>query len=206
MTEPDPGKPRLLVVAGPNGSGKTTVTEQVLKHRWFDGCEYINPDNIAEQQYGGWNSAEAVLQAANHAQALRERCLAEGRDMAFETVFSADDKVQFIERALAAGYFVRVFFVSTCHPSLNAARITYRVMNGGHDVSIAKIIARYRRSIVNCTLIARRVDRLYVYDNSVDGAEARLMFRARYGELAKVYAGPIERWADSIHTALRAPA
>lgn len=202
MTET--GRPRLLVVAGPNGSGKTTVTEQVLAHRWFNGCEYINPDLIAQQRYGDWNAPEAVVQAANLAQELRERCLAERRDLAFETVFSADDKVEFIGRAIDAGYFVRVFFVSTQHPSINAARITYRVMAGGHDVSIRKIVERYYRSVANCTLVASRVDRLYVYDNSVELAQARLMFRARRGELAKVYAGagPVERWADSIYAAL----
>jgi len=39
-------KPKLLIVAGPNGSGKTSVTNRILKHEWIEGCEYINPDNI----------------------------------------------------------------------------------------------------------------------------------------------------------------
>ena len=60
-------------------------------------------------------------------------------------MFSADDKVDFIGRAIDAGYFVRLFFVSTRHPSINAARITYRVMAGGHDVSIRKIVERWNQ-------------------------------------------------------------
>ena len=36
-------RPRLLVVAGPNGGGKTTVTERGLAHEWFGGCEYTRP-------------------------------------------------------------------------------------------------------------------------------------------------------------------
>jgi len=40
-------KPKLLIVAGPNGSGKTSVTHKILKHEWIEGCEYINPDDIA---------------------------------------------------------------------------------------------------------------------------------------------------------------
>ncbi|MEO7327629.1 MAG: hypothetical protein ABI193_03555 [Minicystis sp.] len=32
-------RPRLLIVAGPNGSGKTTVTEQGLAHTWFHGYD-----------------------------------------------------------------------------------------------------------------------------------------------------------------------
>lgn len=57
-------KPKLIVIAGPNGSGKTSVTSQILKHEWVEGCIYINPDNIAQEQFGDWNSPEAVLKAA----------------------------------------------------------------------------------------------------------------------------------------------
>lgn len=55
MTEAGSSRPRLLVVAGPNGAGKTTITERGLAHEWFEGCEYINPDLIAQQDLGDWN-------------------------------------------------------------------------------------------------------------------------------------------------------
>ena len=37
-------KPTLCVVAGPNGSGKTTTTTQLLENEWTAGSLYINPD------------------------------------------------------------------------------------------------------------------------------------------------------------------
>lgn len=58
-------KPKLLVIAGPNGSGKTSITKQILKHEWVEGCAYINPDDIAQHEFGDWNSPEAVFKAAN---------------------------------------------------------------------------------------------------------------------------------------------
>jgi predicted ABC-type ATPase len=58
-------RPRLLIVAGPNGSGKTTVTERGLAHEWFGGCEYINPDIIARDEFGDWNSDTSVRRAAD---------------------------------------------------------------------------------------------------------------------------------------------
>lgn len=64
-------KPVLAVVAGPNGSGKTTITEALLMHKWLHGCEYINPDNIANS-LGDLNNHELSIQAANVAHKLRE--------------------------------------------------------------------------------------------------------------------------------------
>ena len=71
-------KPKLLIVAGPNGSGKTSVTSKILKHKWIEGCEYINPDNIARDIFGDWNSVESVLKAARYAADMRENCIANG--------------------------------------------------------------------------------------------------------------------------------
>ena len=190
-------KPRILMVAGPNGAGKTTVTERGLAHEWFAGCEYINPDLIARDEFGDWNSPDAIRNAADRAKERREKCLLDRQNIAFETVFSAPDKVEFLQRARNQGYFMRVFFVGTSDPSINAGRVARRVMQGGHDVPIPKIINRYFRSIAQCALIAPWVDRLYVYDNSVDDAEAVLVMRASKGKIIKTY-GAIPAWIEPV--------
>jgi len=33
-------RPKLLIIGVPDGAGKTTVTRQILKHEWVEGCEY----------------------------------------------------------------------------------------------------------------------------------------------------------------------
>ncbi len=180
-------KPKLIVFAGPNGSGKTSITETLRQHDWLAGCTFINPDEIAQAEFGGWNSAEAFKKAADKSAELRERCLSERRSLAFETVLSTEDKLDFIARASAAGFFVRVFFVSTSHPAINAYRITFRYMDDGHEVPISKIVSRYTKSIANCVELAALVDRLYVYDNSVNDQAPRLLFRTRNGRLCKAY-------------------
>ena len=100
-------RPRLLVVAGPNGSGKTSVTEQGLRHEWFSGCLYINPDNLARDRFGDWNSSAAVLKAAQLADTMHEEALAARTSGAFEMLFSADGKLDYLRRAKAAGNFIR---------------------------------------------------------------------------------------------------
>lgn len=191
-------KPELIVIAGPNGSGKTSVTRKFLHYEWAVGTVYINPDEVAKDMFGDWNSKEAVLNAANYCAEWRERCLEEHRSFVFETVMSAEDKLNFIIKAQQYGFFIRLFFISTSSPKINASRIADRVMKGGHDVPISKVISRYYKSIENCKTISTVVDRLYVYDNSVDGEEARLLFRLSNGEMGKMYAKEIPEWAQVI--------
>lgn len=186
------------MIAGPNGSGKTSVTHKFLHHEWADGTIYINPDQVANEMFGDWNSQDAVIKAANYCEEWREKCLRDKISFVFETVFSAEDKIDFIIRAKKAGFFIRVFFISTSHPSINASRIAKRVMEGGHDVPIQKIISRYTKSIENCEIIAHLVDRLYVYDNSVNDRDAQLQFRLSNGKLEKMYVAELPNWARNI--------
>ena len=72
------------------------------------------------------------------------------------------------------------------------------MIQGGHDVPISKIISRYQKSIFNCKKIIPSVDRLYVYDNSVEDQDASLLFRMLDGKLIKCYTDDVPQWAVTI--------
>ena len=167
-------RPTLCVVAGPNGSGKTTTTIQLLTNEWAADSLYINPDNIAYE------------------------CLEQGRDFVFETVFSSSEKLEFLKKAKETGFFIRFFYVCTSDPSINVARITQRYLNGGHEVPISKVISRYYKSLLNAEEAITFVDRAYVYDNSIDDQLPRLLYRTIDGELFKRYTEEIPNWAQTI--------
>lgn len=59
-------KPVLIVIAGPNGSGKTTITSKILRHEWTENAVYVNPDQVAQDMFGDWNSKEAIMQAVQY--------------------------------------------------------------------------------------------------------------------------------------------
>ena len=44
-------------------------------------------------------------------------------------------------------------------------------------LKISKIISSYQKSIVNCKRCSALADRVYIYDNSIDDTDARILFR-----------------------------
>lgn len=186
-------RPVLIVIAGPNGAGKTTVTARLREERWSEGVEYLNPDEIAQGRFGDWNSPEAVLRAAQWTDDRREELLSRGEGIAFETVLSTPAKIEFLRRAKAAGYFVRVFFIGTSDPRINASRVAGRMLQGGHTVPLEKILSRYVRSMASLSAAIRLADRSYVYDNSIEDTQASLCARTVDGQLRKIY-GDLPEW------------
>lgn len=191
-------RPVLCVVAGPNGSGKTSTTEKLLSNEWTADSVYINPDNIAQETYGDWNSQEAILNAAKEATRLRYEYLQKRVNFVFETVFSSQEKSDFLKKAHNEGFFIRFFYVCTESPEINVLRVAQRYLNGGHEVPMSKIFSRYYKSLTLASQAIQFVDRAYVYDNSRDNELPRLLYRTLNGKIHKRYTKDIPDWADSL--------
>ena len=56
---------------------KLPLPKKFLHHEWAEGTVYINPNQVAKEKFGDWNSRDAVLKAANYCEEWRERCLRE---------------------------------------------------------------------------------------------------------------------------------
>lgn len=191
-------RPILCVVAGPNGSGKTSTTEKLLANEWTADSVYINPDIIAQNQFGNWNSQDAVLKAAQEATRLRYKCLEESTNFVFETVFSSQEKLEFLRKAHDAGFFIRLFYVYTNDPQINVLRIAQRYLNGGHEVPMSKIFSRYYKSLALAAQAISFVDRAYIYDNSRNNELPQLLYRTYEGQIFKQYTENIPEWAMSL--------
>jgi len=79
---------------------------------------------------------------------------------------SHPSKLDYIKLAKGKGYRIYLYFVALDNPELSIARVKARVIQGGHDVPVDKIIDRYERTM-NLLLEAIRLsDRAYIFDNS----------------------------------------
>src|SRR5580704_3465025 len=117
-------QPFLLMIAGPNGSGKTTLTDR-LRQQNIELGEYINPDDIATELQG--SLGERSLRAQKIADQKRTDCIENRKSFTFETVMSHPSKVDILDRAKKAGFFVQLYFVGTDNPATNIERVALRV-------------------------------------------------------------------------------
>lgn len=104
-------KPMVLVFAGPNGSGKSTITE------YFEiPGKYTNADDVVLSS-GISNEEAAVLVDKSRYDSIKRK-----EDFTFETVLSSNYKLDLLNEAKAAGYFIKCVFLLTKSPLINVKR------------------------------------------------------------------------------------
>lgn len=147
--------PEVIVFAGPNGSGKTTITGMAKTVG-----EYINADDIKR------TTLCTDIEAALKAEELREKMILEKKDFTFETVLSTDRNLLLLKKAKEQGYFVRCIYVLTENADINVARVSARQAIGGHGVPEDKIRSRYSKALALIPQLVEVCDILHVYDNT----------------------------------------
>jgi predicted ABC-type ATPase len=198
--------PRIYVLAGTNGAGKSSIAGATVR---ASGAEYFNPDEAAQRIRAaspGMTQTEANSLAWLEGKRLLERAIAERLDYAFETTLGGDTITQLLERALDAGIEVRVWYTGLSSPELHIARVRARVVKGGHDIPKADIRRRYVSGQLNLIRLLPRLSELRVYDNSEDADPSsglapapKLVLHVEAGEIMNVgeLAGTPE-WAKPI--------
>jgi len=155
----------VYIIAGPNGSGKTTFATKFLPD--YAKCpNFINADLIArglspfKPRLVAIKSGKLVLQQIK---GFAER----GIDFAFETTLSGKLYVNLFSALKKKGYTLHLFFLWIPNSDLAISRIKERVLEGGHNVPESDVKRRFSRSINNFfNLYEPIVDLWMLFDNS----------------------------------------
>ena len=124
--------PRLFIISGCNGSGKTTASYSVLPEL-LDCGEFVNSDEFAKS-LAPFNPEKASV-AASRYMLLKIRYLFERKqDFCIETTLATRFLLKMIRNAQEAGYYVTIVYFWLSSPELAIARVKARVEAGGHNI------------------------------------------------------------------------
>ena len=137
----------VYVIAGPNGSGKTTFAVKFLPE--YVRCpNFVNADLIA-QGLSPFSPGAAAITAGRLVLEQIHQFADRGVDFAFETTLSGRSYVKLLKSLKGKGYKIHIFFLWIPDADLGISRIKGRVAQGGHDVPIRDVLRRFKRSISN---------------------------------------------------------
>lgn len=187
-------KPLAIVLAGHNGSGKSTMWYKHLADQFQ--IPLINADRMMlsilpevapGDKLPGWASSlrdedKSWMKVAQQGvQAFVVQAMANKVPFAMETVFSHwqpdgnggfESKIDLIKDMQAAGYYVILFFVGLSNVQLSMARVSTRVAEGGHNVDGKKLIERFPRTQNAIKLASSVADSAILVDNSRESSKA----------------------------------
>ena len=159
-------RPFILVLAGVNGAGKSSVAGALLEEH---GLTWFNPDTCARELVAqlGLTQEEANARAWHMGRERLEAAIAQGSSYAFETTLGANTIPALLARA-AASHDVIMIYCGLSSPEQHMARVQARVARGGHHIPEAKIRERWIASRVNLIQLLPKLTRLQVFDNSAE--------------------------------------
>ena len=179
---PEEDRRLLVVIAGHNGAGKTTIYRERISGALAGLLtEHLNPDDIEKAvtlDLGERSLSKEEFEelAAKEVARLRQQYLDQEKNFSFETVLSdpKQDKVGFMDEARRRGYLVLLVAVGLDSIELSKARVAIRYAKGGHNVREDRIEGRYGRVLLNFAHGARVATLAIFFDNSEDRSEDNL--------------------------------
>lgn len=137
-----------IIVAGPNGSGKTTFATEYLHSS--EDLVYISADAIAERLVPSPEMFKSVrIQAGRLFFEEIYSLIQMEKDFIVEVTLAGKGFQKVISQLKKSGYTVTIIFIFLKSPETCIARVRNRVRLGGHHVPTEDIIRRFYRSKYN---------------------------------------------------------
>lgn len=146
-------RPKVIVVAGINGAGKTTAAPRLLKE--FGTETYLDADEIARLL--GDDAQREAIRAGRVLHDRVEELRLSGRSFALETTLSGLSLRRQLQRLHTAGYESYLLYLWLPSARLAVSRVASRVRMGGHHIPAEDILRRYLRSVYNFEAVYRHI-------------------------------------------------
>jgi predicted ABC-type ATPase len=193
-------RPVFYLLAGPNGAGKSTLyTALKAAGKIAANAEFVNADLYEAAQLQHIHDPMKRSEAARDwADGRRAALLAQGKSFVSETVFSHPSKLALIQKAQAQGFFVLLLVVALDQPERLLARVSQRVLEGGHNVAAERILARYPRTIALLAQAVRLADAALLHDSFDAQPGTHKLIATCQGKATRILYQPLPQWAQTV--------
>ena len=189
-------RPTLLILAGANGSGKTTIAERLIPHKRFK--DFINADEIA-RGLSPFDPTSQRIEAGRITLQRQKDCINQNKSFAIETTLSGKSLAQLIKLAKQNNYQIQLMYIYISDIRVNLNRIKERVQQGGHAVPVKDAKRRYLRSLNNLFHIYYDLcDIISLYDNT-EGAPHLIAFKPSHEQ--GLYVTNVDTWKNMMKLA-----
>jgi len=163
-----PENPKIIVIAGCNGAGKSTIAPHLLRDA-FGLKEFVNADTIAQGLSAF--SPESVSLEAGRLMLKRLKDLANGRkSFAFETTLATRFYAKWLDELQQNDFEFHLIFLWLESPELACERVRERVNLGGHNIPKDVIYRRYVKGLRNFFNLYKPIANTWtLYNNSEFG-------------------------------------
>lgn len=171
--------PRMIVVGGPPGSGKSSI----FPVSSFGVAGFNADDRAAELNGGSYARIPKQIRAvvSREFETFVLECIERRTSFAIETTLRGAVTFEQAALAKAAGFTTEMRYLALRDFAMHVERVKVRADAGGHSASETTLFETYKWSLANLPRAVTEMDDLWVYDNSPVGGPPRLVLESEKG-------------------------
>ena len=188
-------RPKMIVVAGPPGSGKSVA----FPVDSFGVDSFNADDRSAQLNNGSYQGIPLEIRAIvnKEFEAFVEDHIRSHKSFAIETTLRSDITFRQADQARAEGFEIQMRYIALNGFAQNLKRVIARALAGGHSAPADQLQKIHEASLRNLPKAIREMDRIQVYDNSAPDRRPKRVLSAQSGKVTYLHPSPPE-WLEVV--------
>ena len=188
-------RPKMIVVAGPPGSGKSVA----FPVDSFGVDSFNADDRSAQLNNGSYQGIPLEIRAIvnKEFEAFVEDHIRNHKSFAIETTLRSDITFRQADQARAEGFEIQMRYIALNGFAQNLKRVIARALAGGHSAPADQLQKIHEASLRNLPKAIREMERIQVYDNSAPDRRPKRVLSAESGKVTYLHPSPPE-WLEAV--------